>query len=1104
LPLILAAASVVSGRLSARAADDPAGIEFFEKKVRPVLIDHCYPCHSAKSEKVRGGLLLDTRDGLRKGGETGPAIVPGDPEKSLLISAVRYKNADLRMPPKGKKLSTGQIADLETWVKMGAPDPRTQSVAATKASAASKHWAFQPVSRPPAPAVKQKKWVQNPIDAFVLAKLESLGLHPSEPADKRTLIRRATYDLTGLPPSAQDVDAFEADSSPDAYEKLIEKLLASPRYGERWGRYWLDVARYADTKGYVFEEDRHYPYSYTYRDYVIRSLNEDLPYDQFVIQQLAADLLPAGEDKRSLAALGYLTLGRRFLNNQNDIIDDRIDVTCRGLMGLTVGCARCHDHKFDPIPTRDYYSLYGVFESCTEPSPEPLLGVTPDSKEYKAFLAEHKRREEKVRDYRAQKEAEALTAVRAQSGDYLLAIHDTHGLTNAEKDNVLIQGRKLSPIVAERWKNFLAGKKSGDPIFGPWLELAQCPTNEFSAKAKEIAATPTNALNPLIAARFQSGPTNLQDAADRYNTLFAEIDRQWTKLAAAAVSTNSTTNAPKALPDPNAEALRQVLYADDSPAHLDDGQIHSLFDTPTAQTLRRYQRELDELEATDPGAPPRAMALNDLPQPAKPHVFLRGNPSNPGPEVPRQFLAVVEGDKRHPFEHGSGRLEMAHDIASPDNPLTARVIVNRVWLHHFGTGLVGTPSDFGTRSDPPTNPQLLDYLASRFVEEGWSIKKLHRWIMLSSTYRQGSENDSRAVRVDPENKYLWRMNRQRLDFEAMRDSLLSAAGRLDLSVGGRSVDIIDSPFSTRRAVYGFIDRQNLPNLFRTFDFANPDATNPRRFYTTVPQQALFLMNSPFVLEQARHLVQEPEFERLAPARGRIEYLYRAAYQRKPAGEEVSLAEQFLKQGGKRTTEQPKSVWEYGYGHYDAASQRVDQFHPLSTYSNDRWQNSAQFPDSKLGYAMLNAQGGHPGNSAEQAVVRRWTAPFDGEIRIKGSLNHLSDKGDGVLGRVVSSRNGKLGEWIAFDGKKQTKVEHCEVKRGDTIDFIIDPRENPGYDSFDWAPLIEASKISADASAPAQKSWDAHSEFAGPSTPETDTWERLAQVLLLSNEFFFVD
>ena len=393
---------------AAKAANDAAALEFFENKIRPILVDNCYDCHSRQSTKIKGGLLLDTRDGLLKGGDTGPAIKPGDVEQSLLIKAVRYTDDNLRMPPKDKRLATAQIADLEAWVKMGAPDPRTTPAGIVQVESirdkARSHWAFQPVREPKIPAVKNTRRVRTPVDNFIFARLEAAHLPPSPAADKRTLIRRATFDLTGLPPVPDEVAAFEADKSPDAFARVVDRLLASPHYGERWGRYWLDVARYADTKGYVFEEDRHYPYAFTYRDYVIRAFNEDLPYDQFLKEQIAADLLPATADKRSLAALGYLTLGRRFINNINDIIDDRIDVVCRGTMGLTVACARCHDHKFDPIPSRDYYSLYGVFSSSREPDEEPLLGMEVPQKAHDEYLAERKKRVEDLGKFREEKE----------------------------------------------------------------------------------------------------------------------------------------------------------------------------------------------------------------------------------------------------------------------------------------------------------------------------------------------------------------------------------------------------------------------------------------------------------------------------------------------------------------------------------------------------------------------------------------------------------------------------------------------------------------------------------------------------------------------------
>jgi hypothetical protein len=549
-----------------------------------------------------------------------------------------------------------------------------------------------------------------------------------------------------LPPTPEEVAAFEADHSPDAYAHLVDRLLASPRYGERWGRHWLDVARYADSKGYVFTDERRYPFAYTYRDYVIRSFNEDLPYDQFVAQQVAADQLPLGEDKRPLAALGYLTLGRRFLNNTHDIIDDRIDVTMRGLQGLTVACARCHDHKFDPIPQKDYYSLYGVFASSVEPKELPLIGQPDRTPELAAFEKELAKRKAEVEKYRETNKAE------------------------------LSKGNR----------------------------------------------------------KFRDG-------------------------------------------------------------------------------LRALRKKVEQWQATSPSAPPRAMVLQDAPSPTTPHVFLRGNPNNRGAAVPRQFLEVVAGEKRQPFRQGSGRLELARAIADRNNPLTARVMVNRIWLHHFGAGLVRTPSDFGLRGEAPTHPELLDWLAVTFMDNGWSIKKLHRLILLSNTYQQASSDDPQLLQNDPDNRLLARMNRQRLDFEALRDSLLAVAGRLDTTMGGRALELTTAPFTPRRSVYGFIDRQNLPGLFRTFDFASPDTSTPQRYTTTVPQQALFLMNSPFVIEQARHFVQRADVAAQTTDDAKIERMVRLAYGRAAEADEISLGLRFLSDARKVKDEKQGglhlSAWE---------------------------------------------------------------------------------------------------------------------------------------------------------------------------------------------------
>lgn len=743
----------------------PQAAEFFEKKIRPILFDKCFSCHGDKS--ANGGLRLDSLDAMTKGGASGPAITPGNPEKSRIIEAIRYAGA-LKMPPDAR-LSADSVAAITQWVKMGAPWPGGKPTVAqngqfqiTPAQAA--FWSFKPVQMPAVPKVKGAWWVKSPIDSFVMAKLEAKGLKPSPVADRRTLIRRATYDLTGLPPTNAEVEAFIADKSPDAYAHVVDRLLASSAYGERWGRHWLDVARYADTKGYAFTEDAVYHNAYTYRDYVIRSFNEDLPYDEFVIEQLAADKLPQGDDKRKLAALGFLNVGRRFLNDPVLINDDRIDSTCRGFMALTVGCARCHNHKFDPIPAKDYYSLYGIFASASESNPPPAISPKSISEPYEAQNAKILATERQINDL-----------VRVQ--------------VTALRDRVT--------------------KTPGS----------------FSKEVKDI----------LQSIRLEALP--------------------------------------------------------------DGGQLNKLsssFDTTGQASLKSMQASAADLRAHMPPTPEFAMASQDNPQPFDPYIFIRGNAGNHGENVPREFLQILSGPDRKPYADG-GRLELAQDIASTKNPLTARVFVNRMWMYHFGGAIVRTPSDFGTRGELPTHPELLDWLASTFMEDGWSIKKMHRRMMLSSVYQQSSESgaEGKAFLVDPENRLLWKQNRQRLDFEALRDSLLAVSGKLDSTVGGPAVELTKSPFPTRRTVYGFIDRQNLQGLYRAFDFASPDTSSAQRYNTTVPQQSLFMMNSPFVVEQAKALAQRQEIVSAPSIPAKIRAVYRIVFERDPAPDEIGFGQKFL-------------------------------------------------------------------------------------------------------------------------------------------------------------------------------------------------------------------
>lgn len=1100
-------------------ASEAEGIEFFEKKIRPILVDSCYSCHAKDSEKgAKGGLFVDTRDGLLKGGDSGPSVVPGDPDKSLIIQAIRYTDENLQMPPKNKKLSAEQIADLEAWVKMGAPDPRTGASLAgmpplSDPEKVKSHWAFQAVQSPTPPPVKNKRWVKSPIDNFILAELEKHRMTPSRQADKRTLIRRAYFDLTGMPPTPEAVDAFEADKSSDAFAKVIDQLLASPHYGERWGRYWLDIARYADTKGYVFEEERRYPYSYTYRDYVVRAFNEDLPYDRFLIEQIAADQLDLGEDKRALAGLGFLTLGRRFLNNQPDIIDDRIDVVTRGTMGLTVACARCHDHKYDPVPTKDYYSLYGVFASSSEPGEKPLLGKNSLPAAYPEYEIERKKREDELETFRTTKQREAVAEVRAKTAEYLLAAYDADNLEDKGKAEELARERKLDPTVLQKWRGKLGEwQKAHHPVFAPWYAFAALNKDEFTAKATELAQktaaneNTSSPINPRIAESFAGAPpASMKEVAERYGKVLTGIDQEWRDLLAAweketAPEGQTKPAAPTALVDSNHEALRQVLYGETSPINLNEGEIQRLFDVPTAQRTRALKRKLDELDATHEGAPPRAMALVDNETPHNPKVFVRGNSGNIGPEVPRQFLEVIEGQARKPFQKGSGRLEMAQAIASTSNPLTARVLVNRVWLQHFGAGLVRTPSDFGLRADPPTNPALLDHLASQFMANGWSVKKLHRSIMLSSTYQQSSDEETRYSELDPNNTLVWRMNRRRLDFEGMRDSLLAVSGRLDRTVGGHAKDIVESPKANRRTIYGFIDRQNLPGMFRTFDFASPDATSPQRFNTTVPQQALFLLNSPFVVTQTRSLLNRPEVENAKTTDDKIRALYELAYQRQPGRDELALGRKFLGFKTSADDQNELPLWQYGYGEIDTEKGALKSFTALPHFARNSWQGGDKLPDENLGWVTINSDGGHPGRKF--ATVRRWIAPRDTQVKIEGTLKHPAKAGDGVRGWVISSRDGKLGTWETHEGEVKTDVAEVTVKRGDTIDFVVDCRTDENSDSFNWAPVIRATtQVTGSA-----YEWNSQAQFSGPQEKREplNNWEKYAQALLVSNELFFVD
>jgi hypothetical protein len=858
------------------AQADPAGEEFFERSVRPILVERCLSCHGP--DKQRGGFRLDSRTAALAGGNDGPSILPGKPAESRLIAALRH-TGELKMPPTGK-LPAGEIATLEKWVAVGAPWPASVKLLppGRVEKVAAEHWSFRPVKRPPVPG----DGAGHPIDAFLRARLAEKKLTLSPEADRRTLLRRLSFDLLGLPPTPAEVATFETDRSPDAYEKVVDRLLASPHYGERWGRHWLDVARYADNKGYVFFEDKNFPWAWTYRDYVIAAFNRDLPYDRFLLEQMAADQIELN-DRKSLAALGFLTVGGHFLGNTHDIIDDRIDIITRGVMGLTVTCARCHDHKFDPIPSADYYALYGVFRSCTEPTIPPLWGPAPETEDYKKFAAELADREKKLTDFVLAKHRDLVTQARARAGDYLLAAHLARNQPPADDFMLIADKDDLNPAMIARWRAFLeATRKRRDPTWAAWHRYADLPDATFATAAQGVKLDASD--NALVRAAFAVPPKTMKEVAESYGKLLANVEKAWKEAGEKAP-----------LADPDAEALRSALYGPtapaDAPLALDWGFL-DLF--PDRATQAEYEKLIKALESHAAKGPPRSMVLLDAERPYEPRIFQRGQPNRQGDPVPRQFPKVLAPDRK-PFTTGSGRLELARAISSKDNPLTARVFVNRVWMHHFGRGLVTTPGDFGLRGDPPTHPELLDWLASEFVTNGWSVKKLHRLIVTSAAFRQTSVDRDDGLAVDPENRVLWKQNRRRLEFEPLHDALLAVSGSLDTTLGGPAVQLFSNKV-TRRAVYGYIDRLEFPSLLATFDVPSPAASSPERTTTTVAPQALYLMNGPFARDAARRLLTIPSFRTAKSPMEKLDALYLAAFARNPSESERTRLLAYIAKG----------------------------------------------------------------------------------------------------------------------------------------------------------------------------------------------------------------
>jgi mono/diheme cytochrome c family protein len=1098
-------------------------LDFFEAKVRPVLASRCYTCHGPEKQKT--GLRLDSRASMLKGGDGGPVLKEDNGAASSRILQVIAYDTRTKMPPDAK-LPQEQIDAINEWVKMGAPWPEGDAALAANeatpweervASAKATHWAFQTVTNPDLPAVEAGIFY-TPIDNFVQSRLAAEGLRPSTQADKRTLIRRAYLDLNGLAPTLDEVRAFEADTRADAFGRVIEQLLASPHYGEHWGRHWLDVARYADTKGYVFQQERNFGFSHTYRDYVVEAFNNDLPYDTFLKHQLAADRMDLGEDKGPLAAMGYLTLGRRFVGNVHDVMDDRIDVVTRGMQGLTVSCARCHEHKYDPISPADYYGLYGIFRSSQEPGELPLIEAPdPEDPKYQEFQVELNKKLSEKETYIDEIQVALLTHVRDEITTYMAASNKAWDMEDKHL-KVVAKEHNLKGELLKRWRNHLKKlSEAHHTVLSPWFAYRAIPAEEFGAKtaalAKEIAGKKLGGqrVNRQIARRFEGeAPKSLDEVTERYKNAFGEANKAWSDLLASHTQMTIRQPAnprpvPSALKDGNLEEVRQLLYGKESPANIPRGDIRGLSEVPIQNKMRERDNAIARVKSTHAGRPARAMALVDSPKPFAAYVFRRGKPGNRGDKVQRKYLEILTPADAPVDEKGSGRLEMANVIASHDNPLTARVMVNRVWMYHFGKPLVSTPSDFGVRSNPPTHPELLDYLASEFMASGWSVKHLHRLIMGSHTYQQDSLAHGEGASSDPENSLLWRQNRQRRSFESMRDGVLLAAGRLDRSLGGEGQSLMTKPFMTRRTLYGRIERQNLPALFRTFDFASPDAHTPMRINTTVPQQALFLMNSPFLAEQAKHLaIQEVVANKKTPEE-RIAAIYHTVFQREPAEDEIALGRDFV---ATHTANAPdrfaKPRWQCGYGNLNKEKGALESFTPLPHFTGTAWQGGPKMPDPDLNWVSLNARGGHPG-PAGLSAVRRWTAPYDTTVSMVGDFKHGAKEGDGVLGYAILNAETELWQGHAHDGEAKSNFSNVLVKAGDTIDLVVDCGGNTSHDSFTWHPRIFVSELVADqAPAGGKREWLSRLGMTGPPPTPMEPWEKYAQVLLMSNEFMFVD
>ncbi len=989
LSVVLTNDSVMADSTSTTGSPTP--IPSFEADIRPILKAYCLDCHGG-AEKLSGGLDLRLRRFLVTGGESGTAIQPGMPADSLILRRI----ISGEMPPGEKKVPADKVQIIERWIATGAPTAREEPLKLDPGigitSEERAYWVFQPIRRPDVPSVKAANLVRTPIDSFVLARLESTGLSLNPEADRFTLLKRAYFDLIGLPPTLEETQAFLNDESPSAYDAMLERLLESKHYGERWGRHWLDVAGYADSEG-DGNTDTVRPYIYKYRDYVIKSLNADKPLNQFVIEQLAGDelLTPpyknmSPETIETLVATGFLRMAADPTasgqgdpdTSRNLVVADTIKIVSSSLLGLSVGCAQCHDHRYDPIPQSDYYQLRAVFE--------PALN----------------------------------------------------------------------------WKGWII----------PRDRVVSLYTDADRAKAAEVEAD----AGKLQAAYNEKQAKLVSEAFDKALEKFPEDQREVLREAFKT-------------PDDKRTDEQKKLVATNPGLNVNPGVLYQ-FNAAAAEELKKDMAAIQAKRAEKPNEDFISVLTEPAGAPPVTNIFHRGDHRQPTSIVKPADLTIASpvGERFEIPEHDAAlpssgrRLAWARHLVNGQHPLLGRVLANRIWLNHFGKGIVDTPGEFGVLGSRPTHPELLDWLADELVRQGWSLKRLHKLIMTSSVYRQSSRRiDQTAASIDSDGALYSRFSVRRLDAEIVRDRMLATNGRLDKTQFGPPVEIVEDfagqvhvkADSARRSVYIQSRRSKPVSLLSAFDAPVMSVNCDRRINSTVALQSLMLMNGDFTMKQAEQLAKRLRLET-------------------PNDLDRDLTRPFENRFPSR-----QAAWQYGYGSIvDAPSESPTQpptvqFQPFAFWSDSRWQVSSAFPDPVVGHAFLHASAGHPGNNQQRSVIRRWTAPESGTVAINGSLKHHSESGDGVRSRVISSRKGLAGTWSSKTNTVETNVARIEIQQGDILDFVTDCLEADTSDSFDWAFNLQLTGEAGQE----KGRWDSVADFHGPLT--TSAPQQIAYVWRLA-------